>query len=174
MYFFKLLAQLYEKYVLKLTGVAFLILTLIISYQVIGRKFFNITIPGYDQIVIWISIICIYLMLGLSLVEGRHLRVSVFVKRLSELKRVIVELIGTLVSISYVVIALFATISFMFKSKAVGSKAIMFHFPTWVVYLFISIGFLLFLICYLERIIRFTKYFKNNDKKIIDILKEDG
>lgn len=175
MRFFKAFLYIYENYLMKLTGLVFIISTILISYQVVGRKFFGMTISGYDQMIIWSSIICIYLMIGLGLKQGRHLRVTVLVKSIKRDRiRFIIEFIGNFISVFYIFIASAATWVYMLKSKRVGSKAVMFDIPTWIVYLFITIGLVLMLLFYIERMVGFYRYYKYKDEEIIDVLNEDG
>lgn len=170
--FFDVFTRFQQQILTQITGLIFIISTIVLVYQVFGRKIFGIVIPGYDQIILWLSIICVYLMMGLALKEGRHIRVTIVMNLIRKEKiKQFFELFSTLISICYVLIAIYATYSHMMQSKRIGSKAIMFNFPTWIVMLIIVISFLILLIYYFEIITEIIKNMKRKTKK--EKIKED-
>jgi TRAP-type mannitol/chloroaromatic compound transport system permease small subunit len=139
----------------ELAGWIVVVMMLTISFDVAMRYIFNAPTTWSFEVNRYMLIAVVFVGGGWTLPSGGHVSVDIVTEQLTERKRVIADLISSLMAGTYVLLFLVQSVIFTHDAWANGVRSTEYlAWPLWPIRSFLVIGSLLLFLEYVIRIIR--------------------
>lgn len=156
MKFLNTISSLDEK-LAEFAGWIVVVMMLTISYDVAMRYIFNAPTTWSFEVNRYMLIMVVFIGGAWTLPSGGHVSVDIAVERVSERKRMILDLVTSAMAAVYVLIFLVESVAFTWDALAHNVKSTEYlAWPLWPIRAFLVVGALLLLLEYLIRIIKVT------------------
>ena len=139
----------------ELAGWIVVVMMLTISYDVAARYIFNAPTTWSFEINRYMLIMVVFIGGAWTLPAGGHVSVDIAVERVSERKRMILDIVTSVMAAVYVFIFLAESVVFTWDAIAHNVKSTEYlAWPLWPIRAFLVIGGLLLLLEYIIRIVK--------------------
>jgi len=127
-----------------LSGLAILLMILLIVPDILGRKFFNTTIPGASEANVLLLVILVYLGLAGAQARKAHFRVSFLVEALPAGLQRALKILTTLLSLLFIAMVAWLTCRSAWMSTLQGESSFgIVRFPIWPSRIAVALGLVL-------------------------------
>lgn len=148
------IADFLKKSSIILLGFVGLIATILGSYNVGGRYFFNSSSASAEEVIIYLIIFCYLIGIGLGEFNNSHIRATVLTDLLSHRNRKICSFISSGATLLFAILMIWYGAEIALQRYSIGEvSATSLMFPQWIVRLSIPIGFFMVLTAILLRML---------------------
>ena len=161
----------FEKFLNFLAALVILGIMLIGTFQVFGRKFLSMPVPGYVD---WIEMVMtIFAFLSLSYTQrlGGHIRMEIILGRFKGRLLFLFEIIGTIAAIIIVSILAYYAYTHFERAWEIGDSTIDIELPIWPSKLLVPFAFGILLIRLFIQLIGFIRLFLHPEAEMIGVPK---
>ncbi|MFD1037330.1 TRAP transporter small permease [Virgibacillus byunsanensis] len=131
----------FEKVFLNISGILLAILALSVFYEVVSRYVFNNPTIWANEISIYLMQFIVFFTMGILLIEGKHIRVTFLIERLTGNARKAFEIIIVLLIFIFALVLIIYGYQFTGNAISHGmSSPTLLEIPLWIPYSFIPIG----------------------------------
>jgi len=125
--------------------VLFLLMIFVVSYQVICREFFKVSVSWTEEIARWCYIWGIFLGSALAMKNRLHIKVTFLFKRYSPYWKMLTNIISDIVACAFLVSIWWGSIMMMLTTKAVFAGSFNISMAYLYLSLLIGIGIMIYL-----------------------------
>lgn len=159
----------FEKLLALIASITIMAIMLIGVYQVFGRKLLNFPVPGYVDVIEMLMTVFAFLAISYTQRLGGHVRMEIILVRLKGRVLYGLEVFGTLVAITVVVILMYFGYEHFLRAWEIGDSTIDLELPIWPSKLLVPFAFLLLTIRLVIQLFGFTRLFLNPDAEEVGV-----
>jgi C4-dicarboxylate transporter, DctQ subunit len=137
-----------------LGGVVTLAITLLISYDVLMRYFFDAPQLFVDELASYLQILIIFGGLAYTFVSGGHVRVDLLTSNISPVRRARLRVFTLLIGCALILIVTWVTLQTTLTAFDYGRLSAVMLYPLWLPMMFIPIGLALLAIAMIAALVR--------------------
>jgi C4-dicarboxylate transporter, DctQ subunit len=137
-----------------LGGVVTLVITLLISFDVLMRYFFDAPQLFVDELASYLQILIIFGGLAYTFVSGGHVRVDLLTSNLSPVRRARLRVVTLFMGCVLTLIVTWVTLQTTLTAIDYGRLSAVMLYPLWLPMIFIPIGLLLLAIAMIAALVR--------------------
>ena len=126
-----------------LTGFCLLFTAIGIAVNIILRKVFSTAIDGIEEIIALFMMIITFLTVSINQKEGNHIKMDLVIDRLHPSFKRILELLGQLLCLGFLLIFFYASILYILELYTRGAITPTLYIPAWPFYLSLILGTIL-------------------------------
>lgn len=161
----------FEKFLALIASLVIMGIMLIGVFQVFGRKLINFPVPGYVDVIEMMMTIFAFVCISYTQRLGGHVRMEIILGRLKGRVLYGVEIFGTLVAITIIVILIDFSFEHFLRAWNIGDSTIDIQIPIWPSKLLVPFAFLLLTIRLTIQLIGYIRLFMNPDAEEIGVPK---
>ena len=161
----------FEKFLNLLASLVILGVMLIGVFQVLGRKLFDIPVPGYVDIIEMVMTIFAFISIAYCQRLGGHVRMEIILGRLKGRILYGLEIFGTLVALTVVLILMTFAFDHFLRAYEIGDSTIDIQLAIWPSKLLVPFAFGVLAIRLLLNLFGFIRLFKDPEAEQIAVPK---
>jgi C4-dicarboxylate transporter, DctQ subunit len=161
----------FEKFLNLLASLVILGVMLIGVFQILGRKLFNIPVPGYVDVIEMVMTIFAFISIAYCQRLGGHVRMEIILGRLSGRVLYGLEIFGTLVAMTVVLILMTFAFDHFLRAWEIGDSTIDIQLSIWPSKLLVPFAFAVLAFRLLLNLFGFIRLFKDPNAEQIAIPK---
>lgn len=113
---------------------ALFMMTTLVTLQIVGRELFNLGLPSVEELARWSGLCLVYFTVPLLFLEGRHVRVDMFLAKINDRSRRLIDLLIEMLTVAFTLVFLTGGWLFMqragqFSTPALGMPNLLFYAP---------------------------------------------
>ena len=161
----------FERFLNFLAALVILGIMLIGTFQVFGRKFLNMPVPGYVDWIEMIMTIFAFLSLAYTQRLGGHIRMEIILGQFKGRLLYFFEIIGTIAAIVIVSILAYYAYTHFLRAWEIGDSTIDIGLPVWPSKLLVPFAFCILLIRLFIQLVGFIRLFLHPEAEMIGVPK---
>ncbi len=161
----------FEKFLNFLAALVILGIMFIGTFQVFGRKFLSMPVPGYVDWIEMVMTIFAFLSIAYTQRLGGHIRMEIIIGRFQGRILYFLEIVGTVAAIIIVSILAFYAYTHFERAFEIGDSTIDISLPVWPSKLLVPFAFGILLIRLFIQLIGFVRLFLYPDAEMIGVPK---
>lgn len=161
----------FEKFLNLLASLVILGVMLIGVFQILGRKLFNIPVPGYVDVIEMVMTIFAFISIAYCQRLGGHVRMEIILGRLSGRVLYGLEIFGTLVAMTVVLILMTFAFDHFLRAWEIGDSTIDIQLSIWPSKLLVPFAFAVLAFRLLLNLFGFIRLFKDPNAEQIAVPK---
>ena len=138
-------------------------------FQVFGRKFLNLPIPGYVDIIEFVMTVFAFISIAYTQRLGGHVRMEIILKRLRGRALWLVESLGTMTIIGIVAILGWFGYHHFLRAWLIGDSSIDVQIPLWPSKLLVPVAFAILLVRLFIQLLGFLRLSAHPDADPVGI-----
>jgi len=153
--FFQLITTLEDRYLISIAIVTFVLSVIIMFLEAISRYVLAMSFDWADELCRYCMVIAIFLSLPMAGKKGHHIRLEFFTNKFSLIIQKVSEKFTMAMGFIFWTFMLYSSINYFHHVLLVGETSVSsLQIPIWIIVLFVPVGSVLFLIYYLEEVIK--------------------
>ena len=139
----KTLEKIFDKvsiFLCRISVVIIWLLVIVVAVNVVGRKIFNVTVPGAIEIVQYGTLAMMALAMARTTFTGGHVSVSVITGVLPKAVRCVIEFLALMLSAALMVAALWICVQYIPQTVASGQVTEFHRIPFYLIYGVMAFG----------------------------------
>jgi C4-dicarboxylate transporter, DctQ subunit len=137
-----------------LGGVVTLVITLLISYDVLMRYFFDAPQLFVDELASYLQILIIFGGLAYTFISGGHVRVDLLTANISPVRRARLRVVTLFIGCVLILIVTWVTLQTTLTAIDYGRLSAVMLYPLWLPMIFIPIGLVLLAAAMIAALVR--------------------
>ncbi len=132
-----------SEWIILLTGLAVLAMTLMVSYDVLMRYFLGEPQLFVDDLTSFLLVAMIFLGAGPVFYKGGHIRIDLVTSHLKSKTQSRMRVITLFMGIAFLVVVIYETMVSTISALQTGRVSAVMNYPLWVAMIFIPLGLIL-------------------------------
>jgi len=137
--------------------------------QVLGRKLFSFPVPGYVDVIEMVMTIFAFISIAYCQKLGGHVRMEIILGRLKGRMLYGLEIFGTLVAMSAVIVLMYYAYGHFIRAYEIGDSTIDIQLAIWPSKLLVPCAFLVLLVRLFLNLLGFIRLFMNPNAEEIAV-----
>ena len=153
--------------ILKTSGtIALILMVAMIFLNILSRIFFAKTFGVTEEWPVWLMIWSVFVFIGVNIQENAHISVDLLADKVKGKKRIMLNILISVIMIVFGTLFLFACWSDMLNDKMIHVRTITsVPVPLWIVKICMPLGMVLFLFNAIEKLFNEVANLKNGEGK---------